>query len=181
MEATPWSGESNVQENPDHPAVYISWEDVQSFIGKLNQSEGSQAYRLPTEAEWEYACRAGTTTRWSFGDDESRLKDYAWYFDNACDIGECYGHVVGTKPPNPWGLYDMHGNVWEWCWDWLGFYWVNLGGWVDPTGPATGSKRVLRGGGFGGGAQSTRSANRGSIAPGDRFSFVGARLVRIGP
>ena len=81
---------------------------------------GSSVYRLPTEAEWEYACRAGTQTRWSFGDAESQLTNYAWYGPNALDVDERYAHAVGTKRPNPWGLYDMHGNAEEWVQDWFG-------------------------------------------------------------
>ena len=87
----------------------VSWDDVQDFIKKLNQKEGISKYRPPSEAEWEYAARAGTTTRYSFGDSESRLGEYAWYYDNSGSKT----HDVGQKKPNPWGLYDMHGNVWE--------------------------------------------------------------------
>ncbi len=87
MGTTPWSGETYVQSNPNHPAVYISWDDMQEFIGQLNEVAGDSLYRLPTEAEWEYAARAGTTTRWSFGDDESQMGDYAWYRANAWDAG----------------------------------------------------------------------------------------------
>ena len=146
------------------------------FIHVLNEAEGDSLYRLPTEAEWEYACRAGTETRWSFGDDVSQLKDYAWYHDNAWDIGEQYAHPVGTKLPNPWGLYDMHGNVWEMCQDWYGIYPNEYQ--IDPTGPASGSDRVLRGGYFGHSPQHARSAVRYFTHPSsDSFGF-GARLLR---
>ena len=162
MGTTPWSGQDNVQANPDHPAVYISWEDVQEFIQRLNEAAGEEVYRLPTEAEWEYACRAGTATSWSFGDDESELMNYAWYRANAWDVGEQYAHAVGTKLPNPWGLYDMHGNVKEWCQDWYGNY--SSGAQTDPIGPATGVLRIERGGNFNYVAQSLRSASRSSSA-----------------
>ena len=115
--ATPWSDKEYVQSNPSHPAVYISWDDVSWFVGKLNSEAGELLYRLPTEAEWEYACRAGTQTRWSFGEDGSLSGSHAWYSANAWNAGEQYAHAVGTKLPNPWGLYDMHGNVWEWVSD----------------------------------------------------------------
>jgi formylglycine-generating enzyme required for sulfatase activity len=97
----------------DLPVESVSWNDVQDFIKKLNEKEGGNKYRLPSEAEWEYAARAGTATRYSFGDDESKLGDYAWYMVNSGDKT----HDVGQKKPNPWGLYDMHGNVWEWVQD----------------------------------------------------------------
>lgn len=99
---------------PDHPAT-VSWNDAQAFIAALNRLEGGTRYRLPTEAEWEYAARAGTTTRYSFGDDERQLDRYAWYGGDFQTGGH---HPVGTKQPNPWGLHDVHGNVWEWVADW---------------------------------------------------------------
>ena len=179
MGTTPWSGQSYVQENPNHPAVYISWDDVRAFIAELNADAGSNVYRLPTEAEWEYSCRAGTTTRWSFGDDEGQLGKYAWYEGNASSVGERYGHTVGTKLPNPWGLYDMHGNVYEWCQDWDGSYSSNAQ--IDPTGPSSGSEVVYRGGFFyatSGGAQYVRSANRIGKPRNYRSTGVGTRLVR---
>ena len=95
------------------PVEQVSWNDCQEFIRKLNLQEGGNKYRLPTEAEWEYTCRAGTTTRFCFGDSESRLGDYAWYSSNSSSKT----HPVSRKKPNVWGLYDMHGNVWEWCED----------------------------------------------------------------
>ena len=176
MGTTPWAGQGNVQANAEHPAVYVSWEDAQAFVKKLNDAAGKALYALPTEAEWEYACRAGTTARWSFGDDESQLKDYAWYDVNAWDVGERYAHKVGTKQANPWGLYDMHGNVWEWCADRYGAY--SSGAQEDPAGPASGSYRVFRGGDFNDNARLTRSAGRYNNSPGDRGYFVGFRLLR---
>ncbi|WP_148705722.1 formylglycine-generating enzyme family protein [Methanosarcina siciliae] len=97
-------------EGDDLPVERVSWDEVQEFIEKLNEIEGTDKYRLPSEAEWEYACKAGTTTRYSFGDDEAKFGDYAWYVPNS----DCKTHPVGQKEPNPWGLYDMHGNVMEW-------------------------------------------------------------------
>ena len=97
----------------NRPVEKVSWDDCQEFIRELNLQEGGNKYRLPTEAEWEYTCRAGTTTRFCFGDSESRLGDYAWYSSNSSSKT----HPVSRKKPNVWGLYDMHGNVWEWCED----------------------------------------------------------------
>ncbi len=178
MGTQPWSGQDYVQSNASHPAVYISWEDVQGLIGKLNAAAGKNSYRLPSEAEWEYACRAGMRSRWSFGDEESQLKEYAWYYDNAWVVGLEYAQPVGQKLPNPWGLYDMHGNVWEWCQDWYEDY--SSSAQTDPIGPASGAYRVARGGGFGSDARVTRAAFRsGESPPSPRSSFLGVRLLRI--
>jgi formylglycine-generating enzyme required for sulfatase activity len=117
----PWQGKSHlkeggeglsrtyVKEGPDYPAVWVTHDDAVEFFRKLSEQEDVE-YRLPTEAEWESACRAGITTVFSFGDDASKLGQYAWYDENAWDIGEDYAHRVGQKQPKPWGLYDMHGN-----------------------------------------------------------------------
>jgi formylglycine-generating enzyme required for sulfatase activity len=120
---------SNFTGDPNRPVENVSWEDVQEFIRRLNSREGRTIYRLPTEAEWEHAARAGTTTRWSFGDDASQLGRYAWYGDKAA--GPRY--PVGQLQPNHWGLYDMHGNVLEWGQDWSGSY--ASGTTDDPPGP----------------------------------------------
>ena len=181
MGTRPWEGRSYVRSGPDYPAVYVSWEDAQEFIGRLNASLGSNVYRLPTEAEWEYVCRAGTTTRWSFGDDESQLTHYAWYYGNTWDVGEGYAHSVGTKRPNPWGLYDMHGNVWEWVQDWYAADYYSRSPSVDPRGPSTGSARVVRGGYFYSFARYLRSANRYGNSPSNRDNnSLGFRLLRQG-
>jgi len=130
----------------DCPVESISWEDVQEFLKRLNQIESSNKYRLPTEAEWEYACRAGTTTRYNWGDEnpvcEPGAKNGARFDDNAkCpDIGPA---PVMTYAPNRWGLYDMHGNVCEWCQDWFGDYPTSHV--TDPKGPTSGKGRVCRG------------------------------------
>ena len=136
--------------------------------------KGNEEYRLPTEAEWEYACRAGTTTAFSFGDDESKLGDYAWFDRNTFYAGEKYAHKVGFKKPNPWGLYDMHGNVWEWCSDWFS---GNLSGGVDPVGPGGGSGRIIRGGGWKSDSVLCRSALRNEFGPLDR-GVLGFRVAR---
>ena len=171
-----WEGKDHVQLGNRNPAVSISWGDVLHYIVKLNEHEGVSVYRMPTEAEWEYACRAGTETRWSFGDYESQLGEYAWYSDNAWNAGEQYAHVVGTKKPNPWGLYDMHGNVLEWCQDWYGDY--SSSAQTDPTGASTSSHRVTRGGFFGSDGRSVRSAIRNDDSPGYRHDDTGFRLLR---
>jgi len=176
MGTKPWSGEKYVRDDPGNPAAYVSWNNCRDFIRKLNQMEGGNKYRLPTEAEWEYACRAGSSTRFCFGDSDSRLGDYAWYDKNAWNVGEKYAHKVGTKRPNAWGLYDMHGNVYEWCQDWSGDY--SSDSVTDPTGPSSGSYRVNRGGSWSHGAGSCRSADRGGLEPGRRGDDLGFRLSR---
>jgi formylglycine-generating enzyme required for sulfatase activity len=157
----------------------VSWNEAVSYSAKLTGKEKAAGrlpvgyeYRLPTEAEWEYACRAGTTTLFSFGDDESKLGEYGWYGSNSGNTT----HPVGEKKPNGWGLYDVHGNVFEWCQDWYGNY---PGGSVtDPQGPATGSSRVVRGGyWYSSIARSFRSEYRNGWWPGDRSDGVGFRPV----
>lgn len=173
----PWRGRADeVEEGADRPAVYISWEDAQAFIADLNAAAGVEVYRLPTEAEWEYAGRAGTATPWSFGKAQKDLARYAWWADHGTLTGRLVAQPVGLKAPNPWGLYDMHGNVWEWVGDWLGAY--PEGPQTDPQGPTEGTARVFRGGSFKDAASLSRSAQRCWNAPERRFSHVGVRLVR---
>jgi formylglycine-generating enzyme required for sulfatase activity len=137
----------------------------------LNEKEGTDTYRLPPEAEWEYAARAGSTIIYSFGDDIGQLVDYAWFDDDST-------HPVGQKNSNAWGLYDMHGNVWEWLQDWYGEdYYSKRPSSIDPTGPASGSNRVDRGGSWFGVAWINRSACRDSFSPGNRRGFLGFRLA----
>ena len=161
----------------DCPVETVSWKDIQQFIDKLNGMEGSDKvrYRLPTEAEWEYACRAGTTTDFFFGDDASKLAEYAWYDDNS----EERTHPVGTKKPNTWGLCDMHGNVWEWVEDdWHGDYVgapCDGSAWIDEP---RGGNHVIRGGSCGNDAQSCRAAFRGTVPPDVRLNILGFRLAR---
>jgi formylglycine-generating enzyme required for sulfatase activity len=154
-----------------NPVESVSWDDVQVFIQKLNKKEGGRKYRLPTEAEWEYAARAGTETEWFFGDNPAALGQYAWFSQNS---GES-PHQVGAKKPNPWDLYDIYGNVGEWVADRLGDY--QAGAVTDPAGPAKGSDRVFRGGSRGSNIESCQSAFRSGGAPGDSGDLLGFRLA----
>jgi formylglycine-generating enzyme required for sulfatase activity len=162
------------QGDPKLPVEQVWWTDVQDFLRKLNAKEGGNRYRLPTEAEWEYAARAGSTTAYGFGSDASRLGEYAWYRDNSGGKTR----PVGQLKPNAWGLYDMHGNVMEWVQDWYGRYPAESV--TDPQGPASGSHRMRRGGAWNSVATVCRSANRYSV-PGFRDDFLGLRLVRVVP
>ena len=166
---------SHFKGDPNRPVERVSWHMVQEFIRRLNTKEGHTKYRLPTEAEWEYAAHAGSTTRYSFGDDDARLEQYAWY--NGNDGGTT--HPVGRLKPNPWGLYDMHGNVWEWVQDWRGPY-VN-GTIIDPQGAATGNVKGYRGGGWGYGAGRCRTAKRSYDPPDYVYGTHGFRLARTAP
>ena len=164
-----------------YPAYYVSWDDAQNFITALNAhitstGQGSATFRLPTEAEWEYACRAGTTTRFYWGDDPdyTQIGDYAWYTGNNSPYGS---KPVGGKLPNAFGLYDMSGNVYEWCQDWYGTY--PSGSVTDPTGPTSGSGRVRRGGGWGNYPRRCRSAFRNGNSPGFRYYYFGFRLAAL--
>ena len=164
--------------NPSHfkggnnPVERVSWNDAQEFIKRLNWKEGTNKYRLPTEAQWEYACRAGSDAAYSFGDDKGRLGDYAWYWGNSG--GKT--HAAGGKRPNRFGLYDMHGNVWEWCTDRYGDY--ASGSVTDPEGAPGGSVRVDRGGSWGSNPDHLRSANRDWDFPDNRDGNIGFRVAR---
>jgi formylglycine-generating enzyme required for sulfatase activity len=155
------------------PVEQVSWDDVQEFIKKLNVKEGTDKYRLPSEAEWEYACRAGTTTKYSFGDSESELGGYAWYDDNS----EGKTHPVGQKDPNSWGLHDMHGNVWEWVQD----EWHDDYDGAPTDGSAwesgDGALRAHRGGGWDSTAGGCRSAVR-DLRSRSRYRGLGFRILQ---
>jgi formylglycine-generating enzyme required for sulfatase activity len=181
MGTRPWQGKNFVKEGADYPAVYVNHDDAAEFCRRLSGQEGVE-YRLPTEAEWEYACRAGTTTAYSSGDDESKLGQHAWYYRNAWLIDEKYAHRVGQKLPNPWGLYDLHGNVHEWCQDWYGPYGSQQVA-SDPMGPTEGDRRVLRGGSIGSLSSFVRSASRfyGLPANRDNLGFRVARTYSVPP
>ncbi len=161
-------------EGAKRPVEQVNWHEAKEFIEKLN-SKGIGTYRLPTEAEWEYACRAGSPYAYCYGDGESKLKDYAWYGEG--ETGKT--HTVGGKQPNDWGLYDMHGNVYEWCEDVYGDYPVSPQ--TDPRGPASGEYRVSRGGSFWDFARGCRSAYRYWDTPDYRFRNLGFRLARNYP
>jgi len=165
---------------PTNPVGGVSWNDTTEFCKKLS-GKTRQTVRLPTEAEWEYACRAGTQTAFSFGDDPSALGDYAWHRGNSGGRSL----PVGQKKPNAWGLYDMHGNVWEWCADWYGKYpsrafWEGPA--TDPSGPASGTARVLRGGSWlNDDTGAFRCAYRHDSAPAARIVDGGFRCARTLP
>ena len=173
MGTEPWKGQSDVQEGDDFPATHVSWGDAVSFCEKLSAKEG-KGYRLPTEAEWEWACRAGSRTDYSFGGSGGDLGRFAWFNLNAWEIGEKYAHRVGQKLPNGFGLSDMHGNVFEWCGDWHD---AKLVGGSNPLGASSGSHRVYRGGGWSGTAGDCRSALRFWLDPSGQGSNLGFRLA----
>jgi formylglycine-generating enzyme required for sulfatase activity len=177
MGTTPWLGRGRVRSSPTHPAVFVSWNDLQEFAARLNEASGEALYRLPSEAEWEHACRAGTVTVWSFGEDRHKLAEHAWYIDSDEDADEQSAHDVGTKLPNPWGLHDMHGNVWEWCQDVYSDGNVSASPTAEPPGPD--SARVVRGGYFRYFPRHSRSAARNARWPYDRQRALGGRLVKI--
>ena len=156
-----------------NPVENVNWDDCQMFLLELQGKVPGYSFRLPTEAEWEYACRAGSTTRYCYGDDAVRLGAYAWYKDNSDERA----HPVGEKRPNMWGLYDMHGSVREWCADWYGHYPKSEV--TDPTGPVSGSRRLLRGGSWHISATYCRSAGRIDNYPSSCVSNIGLRDVVV--
>jgi len=157
---------------PQNPVEWVSWEQCQDFLCTLS-ARSRKTFRLPTEAEWEYACRAGAATQFCFGDDANYLEVHAWFGTQARGVT----HPVGRKRPNAWGLHDMHGNVWEWCQDWYGLYSEDAQN--DPTGPESGTHRVVRGGSYGGYPRTLRCTYRRRLRPGARYDDLGFRVVCV--
>jgi len=145
MGTEPWSGKRYAKSGDSHAVSYITWDDANRFCKAVSRKTGREV-TLPTEAQWEYACRAGSKTKYSFGDDDSKLGSYAWYDGNADKAGEDYAHAVGLKKPNAWGLYDMHGNAWEWCRDWYDAGYYAKAKNIDPENTTRALVHVLRGG-----------------------------------
>lgn len=177
------------QQTDSHPVVNVGWSDAVAFCGWLSEKE-KRIYRLPTEAEWEYACRAGTSTRYWCGDDEESLRGVANISDAAFlakykeaswsiewSDGFPFTSPVGSFRANPWGLYDVHGNAWEWCADWYAAEYYKISPPNDPPGPSAGERRVLRGGCFTNRNKFVRSADRDSYRPKYRYNFTGLRVV----
>jgi formylglycine-generating enzyme required for sulfatase activity len=175
------SNPSKFKENPNCPVEMVTWGEVTAFCSKLTESPREQAahaeYRPPTEAEWEYACRAGTTTLFSFGDDPQALTFCGWWL-YASQRQQRQPQPVGQLRPNAWGLYDMHGNVWEQCQDWWSREYYGSSPVEDPMGPASGSKRVVRGGAWHDLPYFCVSLSRRDCGPGERYAGLGFRVVR---
>ncbi|WP_291991578.1 formylglycine-generating enzyme family protein [Candidatus Accumulibacter sp. ACC003] len=170
---------SHFQDHPDNPVENVSWHDAQGFIAELNRRLPGLPARLPSEAEWEYACRAGTSTPFAFGEQiTSEAVNYHGGYPYA--DGEKGRHrqrtvAAGSLPANPWGLHEMHGNVWEWCSDWYADYPTKPQ--LDPLGPKHGKQRVLRGGTWSDPSRYARSANRSRIEPAYRPRSTGFRIA----
>lgn len=159
------------------PVERVSWQDVQAFIAQLNEIEGGSRYRLPSEAEWEYAAKGGQASKsFTFAGSDS-INNVAWYNANSSGIT----HKVGLKQPNELGIYDMSGNVWEWCQDWFDAEYYEQAPNRNPEGPSSAISKVIRGGSWGSSSDICRTTNRGSIEIESRFSGIGFRLLRAYP
>jgi len=164
MNTRPWASGVRSNDGDDYPAIFVTWENATEFCEKLTTTERQAGrlppgweYALPTEAQWEYACRTGTETHFSFGDDPAQMPEFGWYISVTGPADEFFAHRVAQKQPSPWGLFDMHGNVEEMCRDW---YSERLPGGVDPLGPAFGDTHTTRGGHFAVSSEYCRSASR---------------------
>ena len=176
METKPWENLKYAKSGDKYPVVNVSWYDVKDFIEKLNNLTRKN-FRLPTEAEWEYACRAGSSSKFFHGSLKYGLSNFAWYYDNAFKKDEMYGHEKGKKAPNKWGLYDMLGNVYEWCSDWYGNDYYNKSPVNNPKGPRYGSHKVIRGGDWSRTDYFLRVSSRRYYSPHSKDSFIGFRIV----
>ena len=177
MQKRPWSGRSEAREADDAPVSYVSWSQAVQFCERLSEKENA-TYRLPTEAEWEYCCRAGSETIFSFGNSAEELTEYAWMNEKVPENVKEFPQDVGLKQPNSWGLHDMHGNVSEWCGDRYDPDYYSDCPAMDPQGSNVGNLRVIRGGAWNLRPYSMRSARRSAAAPEKRFRFLGFRIVR---
>ena len=168
-----WRNMGDFEPSDDYPVVNVSYHDAVAFCRWLSENE-QEVYRLPSEAEWEYACRAGTLGRWCVGDEDRLLGSFAWYGPNS----DGKPHAVGQKSPNGFGLFDMHGNVWEWCSDRFGVAYYKSSPLRNPNGPSSGRNRVLRGGALYHNRFLIRSAVRHWAHPGNRYYHIGFRVAR---
>lgn len=159
MGTTPWKGQQYTKSGPNYPATYVDWREAHTFLNKVMAKTGRMV-RLPWQNEWEYACRAGTKTSFSFGNSDKKMGEYAWFKSNTTDAGAGYDHAVRIKKANPWGLYDMHGNAYEWC--------------QDMT-----SERLcaVRGGAWHGESKYCRSASRNLLRPTSKYYGLGFRVA----
>jgi formylglycine-generating enzyme required for sulfatase activity len=176
METKPWLGIKYVCEMDRCPVVNVSWYDARNFIDALNKA-ADKKFRLPTEAEWEYCCRAGNSNAFAFGVLKINLPKYAWYYENAFKRGEMYAHEVGTRKPNKWGLYDMQGNVYEWCSDWYRRNYYNKSPISNPPGPIYSEYKSVRGGDWARNEYFLRIASRRQYSPHHKDSYVSFRLA----
>jgi formylglycine-generating enzyme required for sulfatase activity len=181
MGTTPWTGRPDFREAGNFPAVYVKWPDAQAFMEKLNALDPGHGYRLPSESEWERVCKADGPGPYTFGRDPASLGDYGWIDENAARIGERYAHSVGQKKPNALGVFDIHGNVWEWCEDNYRDGYQNA--------PNDGGARVLkdvyshvyRGGGWNSPARSAACSARAGLDEDDRSPAIGLRVAASHP
>jgi formylglycine-generating enzyme required for sulfatase activity len=181
MATRPWKGKDFTKEGADFPATYVNWDDAMAFCSTLTEQERQSGrlpddweYVLPTEAQWERACRARTNSKFNFGNDESQLGEYTWFDSNTANVGEHFAHCIGQKKPNPWGLHDMHGNVYEWCRD---YFMEKPPGGRDPLVTTEYSRFAQRGGSWSSRAESCCSAVRSNAPGAMRMPNMGFRVA----